>query len=299
MQDCRRLILLVKPDPRCAATTTLAAALIALSSTHARCELLPIVNPGFEELNVTLRPGEQTNGAGGTTGGGPITPVTTRWQFPFNPGDNQPQSGVLVPGWRTQNPGIGSLAAVLNPGVTFGDRPWMTGYSGNYVGAAQAAFMSQTLDARIQPSTRYTLSFKAGIGITDSEYAPLIQLVVSPDLTTFARPDSPGVALLARGDLLSIPREQFGVMMPRSFSYTSPAVLPTELAGKYLAITFLGSDGIPRMVYDDFQLEAVAVPVPTTGALFGIAAIAGVCRPRRHPRPGSPDGGACSPIKVE
>lgn len=250
------------------------------SLAGAQAELLPIINPGFEELNVTLRPGEQTSGAGGSSAGQPITPVNTRWQFPFTPGDNQPQSGVLVPGWRTQNPTGGSLAGVLNPTGSFGDRPWMTGYSGNYVAAAQAtAFVAQTLDVRIQPATQYTLSFKVGIGITDSEYAPFIQLVGAPDLTTFPRPDLPTVAVLARAPLAEIPREQFGVMMPRSFSYTSPAVLPADLAGKYLAITFVGSDGIPRMIYDDFQLEAVTLPGPAAGLVGGVLAL--TRRPRR------------------
>ena len=248
----------------------------------ARGELLPIINPGFEDLNITLRPGEQTNGAGGAAAGQPVTPVNTRWQYPFPQGDNQPQSGVLVPGWRTQNPGFGSLAGVLNPAVTFANRPWMTGYGGNHVAAAQAAFMSQTLDTRIQPATRYTLTFNAGIGITDSEYSPLIQLLVAPDLTTFARPDLPGVVSLARADLMQIPREQFGVMQPRSITYTSPEVLPADLAGKYLAISFLGSDGIPRVVYDDFQLEAVAVPAPAAAGLLGVATLS--IRPRRRTR---------------
>lgn len=260
----------------CTHRSVLAIALIcAAAAAPVHAALLPIINPGFEDLNITLRPGEQTNGAGGAAAGLPATPVTTRWQYPFSQGDNQPQSGVLVPGWRTQNPGFGSLAGVLNPAVTFANRSWMTGYGGSHVAAAQAAFMSQTLDARIQPATRYTLRFNAGIGITDSEYSPLIQLLVAPDLTTFARPDLPGVVSLARADLMQIPREQFGTMLPRSITYTSPEVLPADLAGKYLAISFLGSDGIPRVVYDDFELEAVVVPTPPVASIvagFGLVA---------------------------
>lgn len=226
-------------------------------------ELLPIVNPGFETLNVTLRTGEQTNGAGGVplNSGLPETPVNTRWQYPFQPDGNTPQSGVLVPGWRTLPNAPGSLAGVLNPAATFGGRDWMTGYSGNHVAVAQAAFMQQTLNVQVQPSTTYTLSFLAGIGITDSEYTPLLRLLASPDLETFATPSTPGVVSLASVPSGSIiRRETFGTMQPFSITYTSPAVLPPELAGKYLAISFLGSDGIPRVVYDDFRLEAVPAP---------------------------------------
>jgi hypothetical protein len=176
-----------------------AAMALALAGPSAAAEFLPILNPGFELLNVSLRPGEQTNGAGGVplNSGLPQTPVNTRWQFPFSQGDNTPQSGVLVPGWRTASPGSGSLAGVLNPDVTFGGTPWMTGFEGRYVGAAQAAFMSQTINRRLAPNTRYTLSFLAGIGITDSEYTPLLRLLATPDLVTFPTPGQPGIDSLA------------------------------------------------------------------------------------------------------
>lgn len=250
----------------------------------ARADLLPIVNPGFEELNVVLRPGEQTNGAGGVPGGSglPETMVNTRWQFPFQPNGNVAQSGVIVPGWRTQPGGTGSLAGVLNPAVTFGVQAWMTGYSGAHVGVAQAAYMQQTLNVRLQARTTYTLSFLAGIGITDSSYSPLIQLLASPDLETFARPSAPGVEFLASLPLNTIQPAQFGAMIPMSFSYTSPEVLGPALDGKYLAITFLGSDGIPRMVYDDFRLEATPVPGPGVAAVIvGCAIGMRIARKRR------------------
>jgi hypothetical protein len=237
-------------------------------SASVRGEFLPIVNPGFETLNVTLRPGEQTNGAGGVpmNSGLPETPVNTRWQSPFNSNGNTPQTGVIVPGWRTVPGAPGSLAGVLNPAVNFSGNAWMTGFSGNHVGVAQAAFMQQTLNVQVQPSTTYTLTFLAGIGITDSEYTPLLQLLAAPDLTTFATPSTSGVVSLARvpGESI-IRRAQFGAMIPFSISYTSPDVLPADLAGKYLAISFLGSDGIPRVVYDDFRLEAV--PGPSCGLM--------------------------------
>lgn len=240
-------------------------AAVGLGTGVVRAELLPIVNPGFEDLNVALRPGEQTSGAGGG-----IVPVSTTWRFPFTSaqGAHQPQSGVLVPGWRTNTAGGGSLAGVLRPDVTFGGMPWMTGYSGSHIAAAQAAQMQQTLNVQLQANTRYTLSFLAGIGITDSEYAPLIGLLAAPDLETPAFSGTPGVITLARAPLVSIQREDFGVMRPFSFSTTTPEVLPSELVGKYIAISFLGSDGIPRMCYDEFRLEAVVVPGAGSGAVL-------------------------------
>ncbi|MBC7771676.1 MAG: hypothetical protein H7210_04200 [Pyrinomonadaceae bacterium] len=240
--------------------------------------LLPLVNPGFEQVNVTLRPGEQTNGAGGGPPGVPETPVNTRWRPPFQQGGNMPQSGVLIPGWRTMPGGRGSLAGVLNPAVDFGGRPWMAGYSGNYVAVAQAAFMQQTLDVQIASSTTYTLRFLAGIGLSDSEYSPLIQLLAAPDLMTFVTPGTPGVEFLARLPLVKIRREQFGTMLPFSFSVTTPEVLPQNLVGKYIAISFLGSDGIPRMTYDDFRLEAV--PAPSGGVGAGV--LLWMCMRRRR-----------------
>jgi len=262
-------------------TAMIFALAAAVPTCTAAAELLPIVNPGFEDLNVTLRPGEQTNGAGGG-----ITPVNTRWSFPFPSNGNSPQTGVLVPGWRTIIGGGGSLAGVLRPDVMFNDTPWMTGYSGNHIAAAQAAQMQQTINVQIQPRTTYTLSFLAGIGITDSEYAPFIGLFASPDLQTLAFSGTPGVTTLARMPLTNIPRAQFGLMQPYGFSYTSPDVLPPELAGHYIAISFLGSDGIPRMCYDDFRLEATAVPGAASGLmcipLLTIAATHRSRRPRTH-----------------
>jgi hypothetical protein len=258
-------------------TLILAAASSMLAfTTSTLAAPVPIINPGFESLNVTLRPGEQTNGAGGAPIGLPETPVTTRWQFPFNPNGNTAQSGVIVPGWRTANPGSGSLAGVLNPNVLINrngvDTPWMTGYSGNHIATAQAAFMQQTLSTQVQPNTTYTLTFLAGIGITDSEYTPLIQLLAAPDLTTFITPGVTGVEFLARYEGGPIRQAQFGVMQSLSMTVTTPAVLPPTLQGKFLAIAFLGSDGIPRTNYDDFHLDATPVPSPGTLALLTIGA---------------------------
>lgn len=275
----------------------LALAFVGLLAPSTHAELLPIINPGFEQLNVTLRPGEQTNGAGGAPPGLPISTVNTRWQFPFQPNGNQPQTGVLVPGWRTMPGAVGSLAGVLNPSVTFSGQPWMTGYVGGYTAVAQAAHMQQTLDVQLAPATRYTLSFLAGIGITDSSYTPLIALLAAPDLATFATQSAPGVQLLARLITNPIVQPQFGVMIPFSFSYTTPEALPPELVGKYIAISFLGSDGIPRVVYDDFRLEAV--PIPGAGTLAPLAITTLLTLPsRRRARgrnPGHPRRGASVP----
>lgn len=239
---------------------------------------LPIVNPGFETLNVTLSPGEQTGGAGGG-----VAPVNTRWVYPFTPFAGTPQSGVIVPGWRTIVPGVGSgvLAGVLNPSVTLSGRAWMTGFSGNYVAAAQAAQMQQTLNVLVAPSTRYTLSFLAGIGITDSSYAPLIGLYGAPDLQTLAFPGTPGVTTIARAPFMNIDQPQFGTMIPMEFSYITPEVLPADLQGKYIAISFLGSDGIPRMCFDDFRLTAEVVPSAGGASLAVLVVATGMRRRRR------------------
>lgn len=266
---------------RMLASSSIVATLFA---TTALAAPVPIINPGFEELNVTLRPGEQTNGAGGAPIGLPETPVTTRWQFPFAPNGNTAQSGVIVTGWRTVNPGAGNLAGVLNPNVLFNrngvDTPWMTGYVGNHIATAQAAFMQQTLSTQVQPNTTYTLTFLAGIGITDSEYTPLIQLLAAPDLTTFITPGVPGVEFLARYEGGPIRPAQFGAMQSLSLSMTTPAILPPTLQGKYLAISFMGSDGIPRTTYDNFALDATPVPGPGT-----LAIAAGLLAAMRRRRP--------------
>jgi hypothetical protein len=51
-------------------------------------------------------------------------------------------------------------------------------------------------------------------------------------------------------------------MLPYFLEFTTPAVLPVDVAGRYLGIHLWGSDGIPRVLYDDFRLEAIAVPGP-------------------------------------
>jgi hypothetical protein len=242
-----------------------AATLASVQHTLAQ-RVLPIVNPGFEAINVALRPGEQTSGFSGMGVGQPEVPVVTRWSFPFQQGGNTPQTGVIVPGWRTAPGSVGALAGTLNPAVEFSGRAWMSGYSGSYIATAQASFTSQTVDARIEAGTTYTLSFLAGIGSNGSSYFPAVQLLAAPDLTTFARVGSPGVTLLGQMPFVSIGPEEFGEMRRYSFSVTTPAVLPPSLSSHFLAVAFVGSDGIPRVNFDDFRLEAV--PTPSALALL-------------------------------
>lgn len=263
--SCSRLI-----DSLNSSAFRLAAAAVACFAAPSLAEIVPIVNPGFESLNVTLRPGEQTAGAGGG-----ITQVTTHWPQPFPSNGQSSQSGVIVPGWRTIIPPPNSnfRAGVLRPDVEFGGTMWMTGYSGQYIGTAQGAFMQQTLNTQWQPSTTYTLSFLAGIGITDSEYSPLIGLLATPDLERLAFSEGNGVTSIARLPIINIRREQFGTMLQFSFSYTSPSVLPLHMQGHFIAISFLGSDGIPRTCYDDFRLDAVPIPAPATMCLIGVVGV--------------------------
>ncbi len=242
----------------------------------ARAEVIPIINPGFEDLNVTLRPGEQTVGAGGG-----IIGVGTRWPIPFNPGGNSPQTGVVVPGWRTYTPAPPAIvyAGVLNPNVSMNGTPWLTGYSGNYVGALQVSAMQQTLPVLVQPSTTYTLTFLAGLGWTDTTNGVYVSMLGAPDLETLAFLGRPNITTLSLMSGVGIDASDRGVMFPFSLTYTSPATLPADVAGRYLAISVIGSDGIPRMCYDDFALEATPVPAPSMVLLAAIPAV--VARRRR------------------
>jgi len=51
------------------------------------------------------------------------------------------------------------------------------------------------------------------------------------------------------------------------FSYTSPDVLPASLVGTNIGINLFGSDGLPRVIYDDVTLTAT--PVPCGDRLLG------------------------------
>lgn len=249
---------------------------LVVGSTSAICGVLPIINPSFEELSRPLAVGEQTNGAGGVG-----VPVATR--FPFGGGSFSWDNPVEVPGWRTYLPPMGSPAFVyagaLNPPM-FGDQPFITGQDGQNVVALQVSKMGQALDVLLEPNTRYELSFLGGIGLFGSDYFLGLSLIAVEDLTGFPAEGESGVTRLAITQGLIPPEESFGTLLPYSLEYTTPATLPPELMNRYIGINLFGSDGIPRVVYDDFKLTATAVPEPATISLL-VATILGANFGRR------------------
>jgi len=207
---------------------------------------LPIVNPGFESLSRPLAQGELTNGAGGVG-----VQVGTRASF-----FHQPQfvDTVVVPGWRTyQVPGATIASGVLNPPANY-----LAGHSGTYVASAQHVWMQQTLDARVRPRTKYTLTFLSGAGSWTPGDGVYMSLLASPDRATLAFPNVPGVTTLTQVGFFPAPGFE-GQMLPYTVEITTPDVLPANLRGRWLAIAFVGSDGIPIMNFDDFRLTAERV----------------------------------------
>ncbi len=242
----------------------------------AGADVIPIVNPGFEQVSRPLEPGIQTNGAGGS-----LVPVGTRGYMSSSVDLNDP---VYVDGWRTRlppdnNPTAAIYAGVLNPPVS-GATPFLTGQSGTYVGSVQIAAMQQTLNATVQPNTHYRLSFLAGYGAWVSVTGIYMSLLASPDLETLAFRGTPGTTLLSPALGIFPGIDKAGLMLPYSIEYTSPEVLPPDLVGKYLAISMVGSDGIPRMCYDDFSLEATRLPGP--GVFGAVALVVGIAGARRR-----------------
>lgn len=222
--------------------------------------VVPIVNAGFEEVSRPLAVGEITNGCGGL---GVL--VNTRAGFNSPPSNANP---VEVAGWRTNlpppnNPGATVRAGVMNPPV-FPQGDYISGYSGVNIATLQVAPMQQTLDHVIQPNTRYRLSFKAGIGRFDSDYAAFVGLIAVPDREgLYFRGVAPSITLVGTtGVVFDAPGNTVGVMETHAITYTSGAVLPMDLAGKYIAVSFIGSDGFPRMNFDDFELVATPVACP-------------------------------------
>jgi hypothetical protein len=233
-----------------------------------RSDLIPIVNHSFEFTGRPLEVGQQSNGAGGVG-----VPVATR--FPFGGGSFSWDDPVEIPGWRTLttqpgNPAI-VYAGVLNPPL-LGGQPFITNQDGQNVAALQVARMGQTLTTQIAPSTHYTLSFKGGIGHFGTDYFLSASLIVVPDLQTLPHEGQPGVERLVLSQGAIPPPESFGTMLQYSIEYTSPPILPANLAGKYLGIHMWGSDGLPRVLYDAFQLEADPVPTPAS-ALIVVAMV--------------------------
>jgi hypothetical protein len=200
--------------------------------------------------------GEQSNGAGGDS-----TPVATR--FPFGGGGVSWSDPVIVPGWRTRlrPPGDTAIvyAGVLNP-PELGGAPFVSGQDGQYVAAVQVSQMGQTLNVLLRPNTHYRLSFLGGIGRFGSEYVLSASLIAVQDLQTLPLAGEPGVSMLAISHGAVPPPESFGTMLPYALEYTTGQTLPPTLAGRYIGIHMYGSDGIPRVLYDDFRLEATSTP---------------------------------------
>lgn len=233
--------------------------------------VIPIVNPSFEVTSRALAVGEQTNGCGGLG-----TQVATR--FPFSGGAVSWSNPVEVPGWRTfvqPAPSTAvNLAGVLNPPAPAG-LDFIQGQHGQNVLANQASRCGQILDHLVQPSTRYRLDFLGGIGRTDSDYFFAVSVISAPSLDTLPLESWPGADIrrLAITSGLAHPPSARGTMLPYFLEFTTPSVLPPELQGRYLGIHLWGSDGIPRVLYDDFRLEAITVPAPAAPAILGLACI--------------------------
>lgn len=245
--------------------STSRAQLIAAVLIHAAAtgmlvhgELLPVVNPSFEDLSRPLLIGEQTNGAGGDA-----VPVATR--FPFGGGGVDWSNPVFVSGWRTFLPPPGDLAVnyagALNPPL-LGGEPFVVGHDGQYVAAVQAARMGQALNVLLRANTRYRLSFLGGIGRFGTPYILSAGLIAVDDPAALPLMGQPGVIMLALSSGATPPPESFGTMLPYVVECITPRTLPPNLEGRCIGIHMFGSDGIPRVPYDDFRLEALSATCP-------------------------------------
>jgi len=229
---------------------------------HALGEVIPLQNASFESLSRPLLLGEQTNGAAGAG-----VPVATR--FPFGGGGVSWENPVEVPGWRTftQPPGSPAVihVGVLNPPL-FGGQPFVTGQDGQYFVAIQAAKIGQATNVLLQPNTHYHLSFLGGIGLFGTDYVLSASLIAVADPQALPLEGLPGVTRLALSQGAIPPPESFGTMLPYSLDYISPPTLPPNLAGMYIGVHMFGSDGLPRVLYDNFVLEATPIPEPSSAA---------------------------------
>lgn len=239
---------------------------------------ITIENHSLEELSRELAVGEQSNGAGGAG-----VPVATR--FPFGGGGVSWANPVVVPGWRTRLLPFGELntilAGVLRPPI-LGGQAFITGQDGDNVAAVQAAQMGQALSARLAANTRYRLDFLGGIGLFGTDYHLAVSLIAVDSPATFPLENEPGVTRLAITQGLVPPESSFGTMLPWSLEYTTPPVLPANLVGKYVGVHLWGSDGFPRVIYDEFRLDATELPEPGTGVLLGVLVGVGVLRRGRR-----------------
>lgn len=257
------------------------AGVAAFPAAQAPGQIIPIINPSFEETSRPLLVGEQTNGVGGAG-----VPVATR--FPFAGGTPSWADPVEVPGWRgfVQPPPSGAInyAGVLNPPLVGGGggQTFIEGQHGQNVLANQVSRCGQILDHLVQPNTRYRLDFLGGIGRFDSNYFFAVSLITAPTLDTLPLESWPGadVRRLAITSGLGHPVDAHGQMLPYFLEFTTPAVLPADVEGRYLGIHLWGSDGFPRVLYDDFRLEAFAVPGPGAGAAVFLSALMVVGRRR-------------------
>ncbi len=254
---------------------------VACVAQQAPAADINVVNHSFEEVSRALAIGEQTNGAGGAG-------VSVGTRFPFGNDAVDWSNPVEVPGWRTRLPPNGSpnivYAGVLNP-PDLGPGPFITGQDGENVIAIQVAQVGQTLDHVLQPNTRYTLDFRAGIGLFDSDYFFAVSLIAVDDLSTLPLENEPGVARLTLTQNLIPSPDTFGTMLPYTLEYTTSEVLPPNLIGRYVGIHMYGSDGIPRVVYDDFRLDATPIPEPVA---IGLLMFSIVIVRRRDPSESNP-----------
>ncbi len=263
------------PTPRNA--PILAATALLAASTDA--QQIPIVNPGFESISRPLASGEQTNGIAGEG-----TPVGTRSPYPFGTGVVNWDNPVTVPGWRTRTVPFGDpgeiLAGVLRPGTIDGD-PFITGIEGVNALSIQAALVGQKTDSLLMPNTTYTLSFLAGISRFDSEYFPSVTLTAIDQTATLPIDGQPGVTRLALSNLSTPTSDPDGLMHRYELEYTTPEQIPASLADAHLGISVFGSDGLPRVIYDDFRLSASAVPAPGPPACLLLGGALAATRRRR------------------
>lgn len=231
-----------------------------LAAAPALADVIPIVNPSFELTSRPLLVGEQSNGVGGAS-------VAVATRFPFAGGQVSWADPVVVPGWLTsfQPPPSTAInyAGVLNP-PTFSGQTFIEGQQGQNVFAIQVSRAGQILDHLVQPATRYRLDFLGGIGRFDSNYFFAVSFITAPTLDTLPLENWPNTDIrrLAITSGLGHPTDAHGQMLPYFLEFTTPAVLPVEMEGRYLGIHLRGSDGIPRVLYDDIRLEATPVPAP-------------------------------------
>ena len=249
-----------------AARIASASLAVAVACDFANAGRIAIINPGFELTSRPLIDGEITNGCGGAG-------VTVGTRMPFRGSGVSFANPVEVPGWRTylpppNNPNATIWAGVLNPPVMNtinGPQPFLANMEGQHVAAAQVSWMQQTLNVKVRPSTRYQLRFRAGNGLFDLGEGVYVSLLASPDLQTLAFLNTPNVTTLALTQGVGIPPGSTGSMTQFQIEYVSPRILPANVSNRYLAISLIGSDGIPRMCFDDFQLTAI--PVASVHAL--------------------------------